>query len=64
MAATYDGVGFALFVWSIVLITSQFAVVPAPLSPWLANIGAAVVVGAGILALQRGAAYYEKLKRW
>jgi len=59
MAATYDGVGFALFVWAIALITSQFAVVPAPLSPWLANIGAALLVGAGILALQRGAAYYE-----
>ncbi len=59
MAATYDGLGFALFVWAIVVCTSQFGVVPAPLSGWLANTGAALLVGAGILALQRGAAYYE-----
>jgi hypothetical protein len=59
MAATYDGVGFALFVWAIIVFSSQFAMVPSPLSPWLANIGAVLLVGAGILALKRGAAYYE-----
>lgn len=59
MAATYDGVGFAFFVWAIIVFCSQFAMVPSPLSPWLANIGGALLVGAGILALKRGAAYYE-----
>lgn len=59
MAATYDGVGVALFVWAIVMFSLQFAIVPIPLSPWFANIAAALLFGGGILALQRGAAYYE-----
>lgn len=59
MAATYDGVGVALFVWAIVVVASQFTVVPTPLSAGLAYICFGLLGGAGILALHRGAAYYE-----
>jgi len=59
MAASYDGVALALFIWAIVAFISQFKIVPDPLSPWLSNIGAALLVSAGILSLHRGAAYFK-----
>jgi hypothetical protein len=59
MAATYDGVGFALWVWAIVLFLTQFSIFTTPLPQWLANIGAFVLAVAGLLSFIRGAAYYK-----
>jgi hypothetical protein len=59
MAATYDGVGFALLIWAAILFSSQFPFFTLPLSPWLANISSGLFIGASLLAFNRGAAYYE-----